>query len=265
MRRPPRSTPAAAPKPPTAPQTPSAMFRSRPSAKVVIRIASAAGEIVAAPRPWMRASADQRGLGPREPAEERADRERDQADHEDAAAAEQVRGPAAKQQEAAEDERVRGDDPLQVGLREAEIRLDRRKGDVHDRDVEHDHELDGAEQRQSEPFQSRRCDHCAILSQGVLVNLQDILAKASHPGECKSMKRYDQYCPIACSLGLVGERWTLLVVRELITGRSATPTSSTVCPASARTSSPPGSRSSRQPGWSKDASCRRLRPRASTS
>ena len=32
------------------------------------------------------------------------------------------------------------------------------------------------------------------------------------------MKRYDQYCPIACSLGLVGERWTLLVVRELISG-----------------------------------------------
>ena len=49
--KPPRRTPAAAPKPPTAPQTPSAMFRSRPSAKVVIRIASAAGEIVAAPSP----------------------------------------------------------------------------------------------------------------------------------------------------------------------------------------------------------------------
>lgn len=32
------------------------------------------------------------------------------------------------------------------------------------------------------------------------------------------MKRYDQYCPVACSLGLVGERWTLLVVRELMEG-----------------------------------------------
>jgi DNA-binding HxlR family transcriptional regulator len=32
------------------------------------------------------------------------------------------------------------------------------------------------------------------------------------------VKRYDQYCPIACSLGLVGERWTLLVVRELLHG-----------------------------------------------
>jgi DNA-binding HxlR family transcriptional regulator len=32
------------------------------------------------------------------------------------------------------------------------------------------------------------------------------------------VKRYDQYCPIACALGLVGERWTLLVVRELFYG-----------------------------------------------
>ena len=32
------------------------------------------------------------------------------------------------------------------------------------------------------------------------------------------MKRYDQYCPIAHSLELVGERWTLLVVRELFYG-----------------------------------------------
>ena len=32
------------------------------------------------------------------------------------------------------------------------------------------------------------------------------------------MKRYDQYCPIACTLSLVGERWTLLVVRELMGG-----------------------------------------------
>ena len=32
------------------------------------------------------------------------------------------------------------------------------------------------------------------------------------------MKTYDDYCPIAQALGLVGERWSLLVVRELIGG-----------------------------------------------
>jgi DNA-binding HxlR family transcriptional regulator len=32
------------------------------------------------------------------------------------------------------------------------------------------------------------------------------------------MKHYDQYCPIARALQVVGERWTLLVVRELTSG-----------------------------------------------
>jgi DNA-binding HxlR family transcriptional regulator len=32
------------------------------------------------------------------------------------------------------------------------------------------------------------------------------------------MKHYGQYCPVAHTLGLVGERWTLLVVRELMHG-----------------------------------------------
>jgi DNA-binding HxlR family transcriptional regulator len=31
-------------------------------------------------------------------------------------------------------------------------------------------------------------------------------------------KRYDQYCPVAHALGLVGERWSLLIVRELMHG-----------------------------------------------
>ena len=31
-------------------------------------------------------------------------------------------------------------------------------------------------------------------------------------------KRYDSYCPVAHALGLVGERWALLVVLELMSG-----------------------------------------------
>jgi DNA-binding HxlR family transcriptional regulator len=31
-------------------------------------------------------------------------------------------------------------------------------------------------------------------------------------------KRYDQYCPVAHALDLVGERWALLVIRELMRG-----------------------------------------------
>ena len=48
---PPASTPTAAPEPPIAPQIPSALLRSAPSSKVVMMIESAAGEMIAAPRP----------------------------------------------------------------------------------------------------------------------------------------------------------------------------------------------------------------------
>src|SRR3954454_19764782 len=52
VRMPPSSTPAAPPAPATAPQTPSALLRSAPSANVVVTIDRAAGETIAAPRPW---------------------------------------------------------------------------------------------------------------------------------------------------------------------------------------------------------------------
>ena len=32
------------------------------------------------------------------------------------------------------------------------------------------------------------------------------------------MKHYDQYCPMAHALSLVGERWSLLIVRDLLRG-----------------------------------------------
>ena len=32
------------------------------------------------------------------------------------------------------------------------------------------------------------------------------------------MKRFEQYCPLAHALSLVGERWSLLIVRELLQG-----------------------------------------------
>src|SRR5919109_2987444 len=51
VRIPPKRTPAAAPEPPSAPQMPSALFRSAPSVNVVVTIESAAGEMIAAPTP----------------------------------------------------------------------------------------------------------------------------------------------------------------------------------------------------------------------
>ena len=141
VRTPPSRTPATAPNAPTAPQAPSALLRSLPSANVVVRIESAAGVMIAAPRPWKRACSDQGVLAPGEPRDERGGGEEDDADEEEPASAEEVGGAPAQQQEAAEEQRVGADDPLQVLLGEAQVGLNRRKGDVHDRDVEHDHEL----------------------------------------------------------------------------------------------------------------------------
>ena len=97
---------------------------------------------------------DQRGLTPRQPAEQRAEGEDDEADHEDAPPPAQVGEPASEEQEAAEHERVRRDHPLQVLLREPEVDLDRRQRDVHDRDIENDHELHHAQQEQCDPLAS---------------------------------------------------------------------------------------------------------------
>lgn len=47
------------------------------------------------------------------------------------------------------------------------------------------------------------------------------IAKKSKPTASKASKRRRRsLCPIACALDLVGDRWTLLVVRDLFFGKS---------------------------------------------
>jgi hypothetical protein len=65
--------------------------------------------------------------------------------------AEQVREPASEQEDASEEDRVGGDHPLEAFLAEVEVGLDRRERDVHDRDVEDDHELRDDDDCQSDP------------------------------------------------------------------------------------------------------------------
>jgi DNA-binding HxlR family transcriptional regulator len=61
----------------------------------------------------------------------------------------------------------------------------------------------------------------------MLANLQPLLSnykyglphqKLSRYSPSHMAKRFDQYCPIAHALSLVGERWALLIVRELLRG-----------------------------------------------
>ena len=76
---------------------------------------------------------------------------RTSADEEDLLAPGEVAGAAAEEEEAAEDQRVGVDDPLQVRVRHVEVLLDRRQRDVDDRRVEDDHELRQADEDEDEP------------------------------------------------------------------------------------------------------------------
>ena len=113
--------------------------------------------------------ADQHPLTGGEPVEQRGAREDHQADQEQALAAEEVTGAPSEEQESAEHERVGVDDPLQVALGQVQILLDRGKRDVHDRCVEHDHELRQADQDEDDPGVGCVLSHRQIsLSSGLI-------------------------------------------------------------------------------------------------
>ena len=97
------------------------------------------------------ASPDQETLGRRDAAQHRRDGEDDQAEQEHALTTEEIAEPSRQQQEAAERDQERVDDPGEVPLGEVEIVLDRRKRDVHDRRIEHDHQLRQADDRERHP------------------------------------------------------------------------------------------------------------------
>ena len=153
--RPPRETPMAAPIAEMPPQIPSAVLRSLPSVKVVVRIESAAGAMIAAPTPWaMRAAINSPWLCASPPASEQT-REPDQSGDENPPASQQVRGATAEQQETPVGEEVAAGDPLQVLLGEVQAVLNRRQRDVDDRRVGHVHELNPAQQKQRQHTQPR--------------------------------------------------------------------------------------------------------------
>ena len=89
-----------------------------------------------------------------EPREERGGREGGEADCEDELAAQPVGQRAGHERERGEGEDVGVDDPLQVGQACAEVALDLGQGDVHDRDVEQEHERRDRDGYQCPPFTS---------------------------------------------------------------------------------------------------------------
>ena len=105
------------------------------------------------------AAQDQQLLGHRHCREEGSDCEQGRPDDEDAAATEQVCGPARQQQQPRKGEDVGIHDPGHGRRTEAELGLDRGQRDVHDRGVEHDEELRGHQQAERDSVPSRH-PHC---------------------------------------------------------------------------------------------------------
>ena len=139
-------------------------MRSVPSANVVVTIESAAGETSAAPRPCSARPPISMPDDVAMPLTSEATVKTATPGDEQALPAEQVGRAPAEQQEAAEDERVGVDDPLQARpARSARPVLDRRQRDVHDRRVEHDHELRDADEDEDEPAVDRGARNCTCL------------------------------------------------------------------------------------------------------
>ena len=136
---PPASGPIATAAPIVAPQIPNAVPRSLPWNSCEIS-ASAVANIIAPPIPWTPRAMIRKSASLASAAGERGDGEEDDAQQEDPLAAEEVGERAGGQDAGREGERVGVDHPLEVGERGVERPLDRRQGDVHDRDVQQQHE-----------------------------------------------------------------------------------------------------------------------------
>jgi len=94
---------------------------------------------------------DQHLLRGGQPARERGEREQHEADKEQLAVPEEVAEAPAEQQKTSEGQQVGIDDPRKRRLGESQLLADRWQRDVHDRCVEHDHQVAHAENDQGDP------------------------------------------------------------------------------------------------------------------
>ena len=130
---------------------PNALARSPGSVNVVASRDRAAGASMRGEHALEGAGADEQPEALRGAAERGCTGEADQARDERPFAAEQVGDPAAEQQQAAERERVGGDDPLALVVGEPELLLGGGERDVDDRHVEHDQQLGDADDDEDHP------------------------------------------------------------------------------------------------------------------
>jgi DNA-binding HxlR family transcriptional regulator/putative sterol carrier protein len=178
-----------------------------------------------------RARRDQELLRAGQAAGQGRDGEQAEPEQEEPAVAKEVAQPAAEQEKAAEGDQVGVHHPGERGLRKAQILSNRGEGDVHDRRVEDDHEVAEAKDEEREParaalqahgaalLSSRSCmrtsSSCVAQPKSLVIPNLPLSAQAEYTLRVTT-RTYGQYCGIACALELVGERWALLIVRDLI-------------------------------------------------
>ena len=104
------------------------------------------------------AGGDQEGLAAGEAADGGGEREEEDAAEEDPLASDEVTEPSGHQQEAAEGDQVGVDHPGEARLREVEVVLDRRQGDVHDGRVEDAHQLAETDDEERDPAAAVACE-----------------------------------------------------------------------------------------------------------
>jgi hypothetical protein len=136
MSAPPRIGPPPEPRPATVAQIPIAHARrSGGNASAMIEREQRRPDSLECPE------RDQHAVARREGACGGEDREDDEAEHEDALAPVAIVERAAHEDERGERQDIRVDRPDKVDRRDVELPLDRGQRDVHDRDIEQDHEL----------------------------------------------------------------------------------------------------------------------------
>ena len=115
--------------------------------------------------------------------------EQDRADEEDAAAAEHVGDPPARDDRHPEHQRVGVDDPLDAADVGVEVALDRGQGDVQRGEVVGDHE--DAEPHRDERHHRPRLDRVGVLPGHVLVRLRHGSSHLRHPIPLIGTRRRD--------------------------------------------------------------------------
>ena len=126
-----------------------------------------AGDRTAAPTPCSDRAAMRVAWLVANPPSRLADGEQAEADQEDPPPTEQVGQASAEQEQAAEGQGVGGHHPLEADRAEVQVVLDGGQGDVHDRDVEHHHELGQADHDQDHVSDDRGARRCGRRVSGV--------------------------------------------------------------------------------------------------